>query len=77
MAAPLTPEAASAATAADMVRVVAALSAAHGNVRAAALALKIERRTLDRRITSLGLRAWLSDTYPRSVRQSRKRPQPG
>lgn len=76
MKAPLTPEAAAAATSADMARIVAALSAARGNVRVAAVALGIQRRTLDRRIVSYGLREWLSDTYPWSDRQPRKRSQP-
>lgn len=70
---PLTAEAASAATAADMARVVTALSAASGNVGAAAVTLGINRRTLDRRITALGLRVWLSDTYSRAARQPRTR----
>lgn len=77
MAAPLTPEAASAAVAADMARIVAALSAASGNVGAAADALGINRRTLDRRINGYGLRDWLSDTYPWSVRQPKRRAQRG
>lgn len=74
---PLTPEAASAATAADIAKIVGALSAASGNVGAAARALQVSRATLDRRITAFGLREWLTDTYPRSVRQpkERKRPQ--
>lgn len=70
---PLTPAAASAATAADVEQIVSALSAASGNVGAAAKALKVSRATLDRRITAYGLREWLTTTYPRSVRQLKRR----
>jgi hypothetical protein len=74
----------SAAVAAYVVELVRALSAASGNVGAAAEQLRIAgtlpsetpdaaRRMLDRRIGEIpGLRAWLSDIYPRSVRQPRK-----
>lgn len=40
-----------------------------GNVTAAAVDLGLNRRTLDRQINALGLRAWLSGAYPRSARQ--------
>lgn len=46
-----------------------------GNVGKAAKALVWRyptRRTLDRAITRLGLRAWLTATYPRSARQPAK-----
>jgi transcriptional regulator of acetoin/glycerol metabolism len=63
--APLTPEAASAAQAADVAQIKGALTSAQGNVGKAARALGVERRTLDRRITALGLRAWLRASYPK------------
>ena len=69
---PLTPEAAQAQQAADTAAVLAALTAASGNVTTAARALNVPRRTLDRRINACGLRAWLTTTYPRSKRQPKK-----
>lgn len=66
---PLTPEAAQAQAAADTARVLAALTAASGAVTVAARALSVSPRTLHRRIDALGLRKWLTDTYPRSARQ--------
>jgi transcriptional regulator of acetoin/glycerol metabolism len=63
--APLTPEAASAAQVADVAQIKGALDSAKGNVGKAALALGVERRTLDRRITALGLRTWLRASYPK------------
>ena len=71
-AAPLTAAAAQQAAAVDTAAVLAALAATSGNVGAAAAALKIARRTLDRRINALGLRDWLSAAYPRSARQPRR-----
>ena len=70
---PLTPSANAAANAEDATRIVAALATASGNVGAAAVALGVARRTLDRRINALGLRDWLTVTYPRSARQPRYR----
>ena len=61
--------AAKAASEADTLEIKAALAAASGNVSVAAKSLDVSRRTLHRWITNLGLRAWLSDTYPRSVRR--------
>ena len=69
MSAPLTPEGVAAAQKADAVRVRAVLDGVHGNVRAAAVALRVPRRTLDRRIVSLGLREWLTVAWPRAGRQ--------
>jgi DNA-binding NtrC family response regulator len=71
IAPPLTAAAAQQAAAVDTRAVLAALAAASGNVGAAAVTLKIARRTLDRRINALGLRDWLSTAYPRSARQPR------
>jgi transcriptional regulator of acetoin/glycerol metabolism len=73
MAAPLTAGAAQQAAAADVAAVLATLAKTSGNVRAAAVLLGIPRRTLDRRIVSLGLREHLSATYPRAARQPAKR----
>jgi ABC-type Fe3+ transport system permease subunit len=42
----------------------AALVAAEGSTAAAARALGVTRVQLDRRITALGLRPWLAETYP-------------
>ena len=50
----------------------AALLKAGGNVGAAAKALGIPRRTLDRRIAAAGLREWLTGAYPLSVRQPKR-----
>ena len=72
MASPLTAEAAQRAAAADVAAVLAALAKTSGNVGAAADLLGIPRRTLDRRIVTLGLREHLSATYPRAGRQPRK-----
>jgi transcriptional regulator with GAF, ATPase, and Fis domain len=68
---PITPEAAAAAAAEDGRRIKRALTEASGSVIAAAVALEVSPRTLHRRIAALGLRAWLTDTYPRSKRQPR------
>lgn len=46
-----------------------ALTAVDGNVTAASELLKINRRTAHRMITALGLREWLTVTYPRTKRQ--------
>ena len=67
--APLTSEGAAAAVAADTARIRGALDGARGNVRRAALALGVPRRTLDKRIVELGLREWLTGAWPRSGRQ--------
>lgn len=69
---PITPGAAQASLASDTAALLAALSAASGNVTAAALALDVPRRTIDRKIDACGLRAWLTATYPCSKRQPRK-----
>ncbi len=74
MSAPLTPEAALAQAAADVAALLAALPAASGNVAAVARSMQIPKRTLDAKITALGLRAWLVATYPRSKRQPRLAP---
>lgn len=70
MTRPLTP-AGAAATAAvatlDAAALRLALEAAGGHVGKAALALGCNRRTLDRRITALDLRAWLRKAYPRAA----------
>ena len=58
--------------AADVAAVLAALAKTSGNVGAAADLLGIPRRTLDRRIVTLGLREHLSATYPRAGRQPRR-----
>ena len=71
-AAPLTPEAACKAAAEDKRRIKTALRLAWGNVSAAAAALEVPTRTLHRRITALGLRAWLTKRYPRSMRQPKR-----
>lgn len=70
MTRPLTPAGAAAteaATSADADALRAALEAAGGHVGKAARALGCNRRTLDRRITALGLRAWLRKAYPKSA----------
>ncbi len=69
---PATPEAAAKADAEDTRRIKAALRRARGSVRSAAAALAVPERTLHRRITALGLREWLTATYPRSVRQPKR-----
>lgn len=56
-----------------MARIVAALSAASGNMRAAAGALGCSYATLKRRIAAYGFVEWLRATYPLSVRQPRKK----
>lgn len=66
----LTPEAQAAADAADAKRIMRALKTSRGNVGAAAKALDVPRRTLDRRINALGLRDWLTAAFPRGARQS-------
>ena len=53
-----------AAREADFAAIQAALVASDGNTAAAARALGVPRATLDKRITSLGLRSWLAETYP-------------
>lgn len=74
--APLTPgareAAAAAAREADEAAIRAALAASSGNVGRAARALEVSRRSLDERITHLGLRTWLRDAYPYSVGQPRR-----
>lgn len=77
MPAPLTAEAVQQAAAADTAAILAALRRTNGNVGAAADLLGIPRRTLDKRIVKLGLREELSAAYPRSVRQSKRKPQRG
>jgi transcriptional regulator with PAS, ATPase and Fis domain len=72
MTRPLTADAIMQASAADAAAIREALAAASGNVERAAEALSVNRRTLDRRINALGLRAWLTETYPRSARQPRR-----
>ena len=72
MTSPLTEEAEEAARRADEKRVRAALRAASGNVTKAAAALEVPTRTLHRRIAALGLRKWLTLTYPRSKRQPKR-----
>lgn len=73
---PLTPAAREAAAAAareaDEAAIRGALAASSGNVGAAAQALSVSRRSLDERITLLGLRTWLRDAYPYSVVQPRR-----
>ena len=69
---PITPEAIKRARKEDARRLRAALRAASGNVLAAAEALHVSPRTLHRRIADLDLRAWLSETYPRSKRQPKR-----
>lgn len=69
---PLTPEAAAKADAEDARRLRAALRQARGNVTRAAVLLDVPTRTLHRRITALGLRAWLTKRFPRSVRQPKR-----
>jgi len=67
---PLTPAGAAATTVVatlDATALMAALATAGGHVGKAALALGVCRRTLDRRITALGLRAWLRGAYPKSA----------
>ena len=54
----------------DIIR--AALVEHRGNVTATAVALGTSADTLHRRIRDLGLREWLTATYPRSVRRRRK-----
>lgn len=72
MPTPLTPEAAQRAAAADVAALLGALTRASGNVSAVAAELGIPRRTIDRRINDLGLREWLTATYPRSKRQPKR-----
>lgn len=72
MASPLTAQGAQQAAAADVAAVLAALAKTSGNVGRAAALLGIPRRTLDRRIVTLGLREHLSATYPRAGRQPRR-----
>lgn len=69
---PLTAQATQQSADADAAAIREALAAASGNVERAAEALSVNRRTLDRRINALGLRAWLTETYPRSARQPRR-----
>lgn len=57
---------------ADEIAIKAALKAFNGNVGAAAKMLEVQRRTLDRRINALGLREWLTTTYPHSMRQPKR-----
>jgi len=71
---PLTARAAQQAADADAAAIRAALETASGNVGRAAETLGVQRRTLDRRINALGLRDWLTTTYPRSARQPRRQP---
>lgn len=73
MSRPLTAEAARAADETDERLIRAALASASGNVGAAAIALRVPRRTLDKRIAALGLRAWLTATYPRADRQPKRK----
>lgn len=71
-AAPLTPEAARKAAEADTRWIKRAIRQTSGNVTAAAALLDVPTRTLHRRITALGLRAWLTERYPRSMRQPKR-----
>lgn len=52
----------------------AELAARGGNVARTAIELDVCRRTLDRRIVSLGLRAWLTTTYPPARGMRARRP---
>ena len=61
---PVTKEATEAAIEADKAALRAVLIEHHGNVTAVTRALGISRSTIDRRITELGLRGWLTETYP-------------
>ncbi len=56
---------------AEVAALRAALAKAGGNVGAAAEALGIPRRTLDRRIAAAGLREWLAEDYP-TIRRPHK-----
>ena len=69
---PHTPEAAAKADAEDARRRRAALRQARGNVTRAAVFRAVPTRALHRRITALGLRAWLTKRFPRSVRQPKR-----
>lgn len=71
-AAPLTPEAARKAAEADTRWIKHAIRQTGGNVTAAATLLDVPTRTLHRRITALGLREWLTERFPRSVRQPKR-----
>ena len=62
---PLTP----AQETAEREAIRTALAAASGHVGRTAATLGISPDTLHRRITAHGLRAWLSETYPRGTRQ--------
>lgn len=61
---PLTRAAKRAAFMADISTIRAALIASGGNVAAAAQALDVPRASLDKRITRIGLRPWLAESYP-------------
>lgn len=61
---PLTRIAKRAAFMADISTIRAALIASGGNVAAAAQALDLPRTSLDKRITRIGLRPWLAESYP-------------
>ncbi len=74
MTSPLTPAASARATRTDLAAVRSALKATSGNVGLAAIVLGCNRRRLDMWIVALGLRAWLTTAYPRSVRQPRRAP---
>ena len=68
---PMTDEAKTAAQEIDKTHVRHTLAACHGNVAATADILGVPRRTLDRRINALGLRDWLTTTYPPGERPAR------
>lgn len=61
---PLTRAAKRAALAVDISEIRAALVSSGGNVAAAATALNVARASLDKRITRIGLRPWLAESYP-------------
>lgn len=69
---PLTVKARKLADDVDRTAILDALVKTSGNVGKAALLLKVARRTLDKRITGLGLRAKVTEIYPRAVRQPRE-----
>ncbi len=61
---PLTTEAEKASQEADRAALRELLAKHNGNVTSVTKVLGISRSTVDRRITELGLREWLTATYP-------------